>query len=116
MRDYQLGLPLLAAFHAAGGQILFKLGATGSRGMLDFLNPAIFGGLALYGVSTLLWIYALSRLPLVVVFPFTALTFVIVYVCAYFILGEVPSWQGYLGVFCVLVGLALIATSSAGLT
>jgi drug/metabolite transporter (DMT)-like permease len=99
---------LLAAILAAVGQVLFKSGAAGRVHWLEFLNPAVIGGLGCYGLSTVLWIYCLSKLPLRVVYPYTALTFVLVYLGAYLVFGEKPGARGIAGVVLVLAGLFMI--------
>lgn len=101
-------LLLFAAVLAAVGQMLFKAGAAGRTGLMEFVNLAVIGGLACYGLSTLFWIYSLSKLPLRVVYPYTALTFVLVYVGAFLVFGERPGLRGVLGVALVLAGLFLI--------
>jgi len=98
-----------AAFSAAAGQLLFKVGATEARQLIDFANVPIFGGLLLYGISTSIWIYALSSELLVNVYAFTALTFVLVYLGGGFFLGESISRAAVAGVLLVLAGLYLIA-------
>lgn len=98
----------LAAFSAAAGQLLFKVGARGNASWLDFLNAPIFVGLLCYGVGTALWIYALSFEKLVNVYAFTALTFVLVYLGGVFLLHERITFQAGIGVCTVLAGLFLI--------
>jgi len=104
---------LLSSLLAASGQCLFKSGASGAQIMADFINPIIIGGLMCYGASTILWIWALSRAPLLIVYPFTALTFVMVYAGSVLVFGERFSLSGMLGVACVLLGLFIIVTSRA---
>lgn len=99
-----------AAFSAAIGQLLFRVGAAGQEDVLGFLNIYIIGGLLFYAVGTVAWIYALSREPLVNVYAFTALTFVLVYVGGVFLLGEKIDIQKGLGVVTVLAGLYLIVS------
>ena len=98
----------LAAIFAAIGQVLFKSGAHGRVHWLEFINPAVIGGLGCYGLSTVLWIYCLSKLPLRVVYPYTALTFVLVYIGAFLVFDEKPGGRGIAGVVLVLAGLFLI--------
>lgn len=98
-----------SALLAAVGQLLFRVGAAGRQALLEFVNPAVIGGLALYGFSTALWIFALSRTKLTTVYPFTALTFVLVYAGAMMLLGEKPTRVEIVGVLLVLSGLALLA-------
>jgi undecaprenyl phosphate-alpha-L-ara4N flippase subunit ArnE len=99
---------LLAASLAACGQILFKVGATGRESVREMLNPYILGGLTCYGVGTVAWIFALSKLPLRVAYPYTALTFVLVYLAAVGLLGEKMTLRGGGGVTLVLAGLYLL--------
>lgn len=105
------GLLLTAAVCAAAGQILFKLGAANRTSLMAFVNPQIVGGGALYFIGTVLWIGALSRLPLSVAYPFTVLTFVLVYLASVFLLGERPTPGAITGVVLVLAGLAVILRS-----
>ena len=104
---YLLGGVMLAAL----GQVLFKVGAIGRNELSDFLNPAIFGGLFCYGLGTMLWIFALSRAPLTIVYPFTALTFVIVYAAGVLWFGEETSIRSLLGIAMILSGLFLVSSN-----
>jgi len=101
-------LVLFGVLFAAAGQILFKLGANGAEGLLAYINTRIVAGLVLYGASTALWIVALSKLPLTRVYPFTVLTFVLVYAASVFVLGERVSGTVLLGASLVLAGLVVI--------
>ena len=101
-------LLLLACLSAAAGQLLMKAGATGRTQLAEFLNWQVFLGLGAYALSTLLWVYCLSRLPLRVVYPYTALTFVLVVAGAVALFGERAGWRAGLGTAMVLGGLALI--------
>lgn len=98
----------MSAFMAAGGQLLFKVGARGSASWLDFINPSIISGLVLYGAATCLWIYTLSFVKLVNVYAFTALTFVLVYAGGVALLGEKISTTATVGICFILLGLYLI--------
>ena len=104
-------LVLTGSVCAAFGQLFFKLGATGRSSVEAFMNGWITLGLLLYAVSTGLWIAALSQAKLTAVYPFTALTFVLVYLLGIAVLGEVVSGTALTGVALVLVGLFLIAVS-----
>lgn len=102
-----------AALAAASGQLLFKVGAHGKAHFVDFLNVQILIGLCLYGIGTVIWIYALSSEKLVNVFAFTALTFVLVYAGGVFLLGESMTLPAIGGVLLVLSGLYLITAHGA---
>lgn len=93
---------------AAVGQILLKLGASGNQRLLGFLNLKVGMGLTCYVVSAGLWIWALADLPLSRTYPFTVLTFVLVYLGSVLVLGEKLSYPLIAGVLLVCAGLLVI--------
>lgn len=104
-------LVLLASLLASAGQIFLKLGADGAVGLADYMNMRIAFGFALYGVGTIIWVMALSKLPLSKVYPFTVLTFVLVYAASFVVLGERITVQVLAGALLVLAGLVVITTA-----
>lgn len=104
-------LLLAGTLFAAAGQVMFKIGATGREAISSFFNSWLLSGLVAYGLGTLLWIYALSKTRLTVVYPFTALTFVLVYLFGIFVLHEPTTGKALVGVTLVLGGLFLISTA-----
>ena len=96
---------------AAAGQVFFKMGASGRENIASFFNSWILAGFVAYALGTLFWIYSLSKLRLTVVYPFTALTFVFVYLFAILILHEPATIRALVGVALVLGGLFLISTA-----
>jgi drug/metabolite transporter (DMT)-like permease len=100
---------LAGAVCAAAGQLLLAVGARGRTELVSFLNLSIIMGLGLYVVGMVFWIYSLSRAPLVQVFPFTALTFVLIYLSGILILAERPTVPGFCGVTLVLAGLYMLS-------
>ena len=108
-REVLYAILLVGSALAAAGQVAFKLGATGRTHLLAFCNGWIALGLTCYLLGTLLWIFALSRASLTVVYPFTALTFVLVYLAGVLLLGEATTSRQLGGVSLVLAGLYFIA-------
>jgi drug/metabolite transporter (DMT)-like permease len=98
-----------ASMAAASGQLLFKVGAQHRTQLAAFVNVPILLGLLLYGLGTLLWIYALSKEKLVVVYAFTVLTFALVYIGSVLLLGETLTPKACCGVALVLGGLFLLS-------
>ena len=96
------------ALLAASGTLLLKAGANGRVDLIEFINPGIFAGLALYALGSALWIYSMRTEPLSVVYPFTALSFVVVLAGAVLFQGERPSLVNLLGVVVVIAGIGLI--------
>ena len=99
---------------AAAGQIMLKMGAAGRSAPLEFVNPWIAGGLFCYGISAALWIVALSKAPLSLVYPYTAVTFVLVYLSGSLLFRETLAIQSVAGVGLVLLGLLLINLGRTG--
>ena len=99
---------LLGSILAAAGQILLKTGADGASAFADFVNLRVILGLACYAFGTALWLLALARLPLSKVYPFTILTFVLVYIASIQLLGERISVALAVGVLLVFSGLIVI--------
>jgi len=110
MSRLSLMLLMVSVFSAAFGQLLFKLGASGKNGLLEFINFQIAIGILLYGASTIIWIYVLSFEKLTNVYAFTALTFVLVYLGGVFVIGEKISFSAVLGIALILGGLYLITS------
>lgn len=109
MAKFSIILLTTAAFLAAIGQLLLRVGAHGRESLLAFVNWNIFFGLFLYATSTCIWIYTLSHERLVEVYAFTALTFVLVYLGGVVLLDEHVDLRTSAGVAFVLFGLYLIA-------
>lgn len=110
MKAQAAAFALTGTVLAAVGQVSFKLGADGRSTWAEFVNPWIFLGLFLYFAGTVFWILTLSAVPLTVLYPFTALTYVLVNAFAVVILGEQLSARGLAGTGLVLLGLLLVAT------
>ncbi|MGC9317560.1 MAG: EamA family transporter, partial [Armatimonadota bacterium] len=78
-------LLLVAVSLGAAGQICLKIGVNmlgGGASPLTVLKgiftPYVLSGFVLYGLSSLLYLVALSRLDLSYAYPFVALSFVLV--------------------------------------
>ena len=74
------------------GQILFKISARGMAAgeslLKSLINPYLFGALILYGGCTVLWVYLLRDVDLGKAFPIFALSFLIVPILSWALLGE----------------------------
>lgn len=109
MRYPIIAVLVLGSVCAAAGTTLLKIGATGRAEPLDFINFYVCSGLILYGLGAVFWVYAMSTQTLISVYPFTTLSFLLVYLSGVFLLGELPSRSALVGIGFILVGLYLIA-------
>ncbi|MDF2568451.1 MAG: arnF [Sporomusa sp.] len=107
---------LLSVLIGAVGQVAFKYGATHIPDTGTFLEKAvaawpITAGLALYGVSTLLWIYALRTVELSFAYPLISLGYVLVFIASYFLFHETIGPLRIGGLVLILSGIVLVAKS-----
>jgi multidrug transporter EmrE-like cation transporter len=72
-------------------------------------SPFVFGGLALYGVGTILWLFALKQLDLSLAYPFVGLSFVMVFALSIFVLGEPLHLNRLIGSLIIVVGIIFLA-------
>jgi multidrug transporter EmrE-like cation transporter len=114
MKD--LSVILLSVFLGAVGQVGLKYGAlrlpdTGSLWDKAIAAWPLFAGLAIYGVSTVLWIYALRTVELSYAYPLISLGYILVFVASYFIFHESISLLRLGGLMLILSGIILVARS-----
>ena len=83
----------------------------GSVAMHAATSPSILGGLAIFGVSAVLWLAALRRVPLSRAYPFNALAYVGILVSSVLVLHEHVSPARWFGAGLVIVGLVLVVSS-----
>lgn len=116
-----LALILLAVTLSAVAQILFKLGLASAApigavppgqnpGLIAaLLTPGVLVGLTLYGVGTLVWLTALSRVEVSQAYPFVGLGFVLTAIFGYLLFGDQISIQRVAGILMVIAGIVVIA-------
>ncbi len=71
----------------------------------------LWGGLACYGASLLMWLAALSRLPVSVAYPMLSIGYLINAVAAWYLFGEALGALRLTGIGFIVVGVYLVARS-----
>jgi multidrug transporter EmrE-like cation transporter len=66
------------------------------------------GGLALYGIATVLWLGVLSRVELSQAYPFVGLSFVLAAVLGYFVFADAVSATRVAGIALIVAGVVLV--------
>jgi len=111
LMTFSVGLSAIA-------QTLFKMGVsqvvltpemslvTKAASML--LSPYVMGGLSLYALGTIFWLFALKALDLSAAYPFVALSFIFVTFSSFAVLGEPLSASRLLGTALVIAGLVVV--------
>ncbi len=109
---------LVGVTFAAIGQVSWKLGMNLTGPVTGFslsglaailLQPYVILGLIMYGLSTVFWLVALSRMELSFVYPFISLTYVLVLALSYLVLKESIGLNKVAGTVLIILGLILIS-------
>ena len=107
----------------AAAQLLLKAGTT-KVGAFEFsavnivpigtqlaLQPHILAGLGCYVVSVVVWIMALSRVPVSIAYPMLSIGYIVNAIAAYYLFGESITAQKVIGIGFIVIGVWLVARS-----
>ena len=108
-------IALVCVLGLSAGQILFKLSATAinqagtvfDRGAIIYFGIAV----ALYGITTLGWVWVLQKTELGRIYPIIALAFVVVPFASHLLFGEKFQPQYFIGVALIMVGIVVAVRS-----
>jgi drug/metabolite transporter (DMT)-like permease len=118
MNRSTLLLIIVSVCLSAAAQVLLKGGVAGRLGgNADFLGgllqvlvtPAVVGGLALYALGAIIWLYVLARVDVSYAYPFVGLGFILTMTFGWAVYAEVISAARIVGTCLVAVGVLLIA-------
>ncbi len=123
MSPVAFSLILAGVLLNAAAQLLLKAG-TNTVGHFDFqlenvlpvglklvFEPHIFGGLCCYAVSVVIWIMALSRVPVSVAYPMLSIGYIVNAFAAAYLFGESVTVQKLVGIGFIVIGVYLVARS-----
>lgn len=121
-----LGLILASVACSSVAQLLLKLGMVNAAyarasvqqdwaGMAAaaLLNPLVIAGLSLYFAGAMVWLMVLAKADLSYAYPFVGLGFIFSMALGYFILQEPVTLQRLAGTALIVVGVVLVAGTSA---
>ncbi len=69
----------------------------------------IMGGIALFGLSTVLWLDLLSKMELSHLYPLVSFTYVLAFFAGWIWLGETPNLTRFAGIVVICFGILLVA-------
>ncbi len=81
------------------------------RGLGLLTVPSLWWALSAYGLSVVVWLVGLSRVPVTQAYPLLSLGYVINIGFAWWLLGEVPNLQRVAGIAVIVLGVLLVARS-----
>ena len=102
---------LLKAGTNAVGRFAFSLDSVVPVGLQLALEPRILGGTGCYALSLVLWVMALSRTEVSVMYPMVSIGFALNALLAWWLLGEALSLQRIAGIAVIMLGVVLVARS-----
>ena len=104
----------------ATAQVLIKLGSAhlANTGLIAtaigiFTIPTLFAGYCLYGIFTVLLVYALRDAELSILYPVIALSYVWVTLASVLIFHETMNLPKALGVAIIVLGVAVLGRGGA---
>jgi drug/metabolite transporter (DMT)-like permease len=101
---------LKAATRVSGPLLAGDAGLT-NRAMQLVAVPSLWYALTAYGLSVVVWIVGLSRVPVSQAYPMLSLGYVLNIGLAWWLFGEVPNAQRVIGVGVIVAGVVLVARS-----
>ena len=123
MNFISFSLILTGVLLNAAAQLLLKAGTT-RVGHFEFsmdnvipvgwqlaTQPHIVAGMSCYAVSVVVWIMALSRVPVSIAYPMLSIGYVVNAFAAWWLFGESLAAQKLIGIGFIVVGVWLVARS-----
>lgn len=121
MNLISFGLIFAGVMLNAAAQILMKAG-TNAVGHFEFSSANILpigwklatewhivAALFCYALSVVVWILALSRVPVSIAFPLLSMAYIVTAVAAWYLLGEPLSLTKVVGIGVIILGVIIIS-------
>ncbi|GAC1452843.1 MAG: SMR family transporter [Steroidobacteraceae bacterium] len=105
----QLGLK--AATQVTGPLVGGGGGSVWKQGLDLMAVPSLWYAIAAYGLSLIVWLVGLSRVPVSQAYPLLSMGYVINVALAWWLLGEVPNVQRVAGIGVIVLGVVLVTRS-----
>ena len=104
----QLGLK---AATRVTGPLVATDGDVWHKGLQLLSVPPLWYALFAYGLSVVVWLVGLSRVPVSQAYPLLSLGYVLNIGLAWWLLGEIPNTQRVAGIAVIVVGVILVTRS-----
>lgn len=119
-------LVLISVGLSAGSQIFLKYGMTSEKvsnalkhpesspldiGLAIFLSPMVLLGLFSFGVSAIVWLFVLAKIPLSSAYPFVSLGIIVTVFAGFYLFGESLTPFKVIGTGFIVLGILMVAKS-----
>jgi drug/metabolite transporter (DMT)-like permease len=101
----------LKAATRVSGPLLADDAGLANRALQLVAVPSLWYALTAYGLSVVVWIVGLSRVPVSQAYPMLSLGYVLNIGLAWWLFGEVPNAQRVVGIGVIVAGVVLVARS-----
>ena len=121
MNAVSLTLIVVGVLCNAAAQLFLKAGSN-VLGVISFTRagwfdtawkigtqPYYWGGFVCYAVSIVVWIMALSRVPVSVAYPMLSIGYIVNALAAWYLFGEALTLTKWMGIAVIIVGVWLVA-------
>jgi len=109
----------LATMMSVGGHLLIKSGLNSidevslhgtfsTRLGVDLSQPAVLGGLLIYGLGTFFWMVSLAQQELSFLYPLTSVNYILIVVASALFFHETITLRRCGGVILIVVGVVLM--------
>jgi len=107
---WAIGVVLFCAVLGSMGQILLKLGsASVSFKLMSWIgNLKLMGGISMYALAAILFIFAIKHGNLSILYPLVATSYIWVAILSVRFLGEPFAFIKWIGIALILSGVCLI--------
>ncbi|MGE6228559.1 EamA family transporter [Paenibacillus chitinolyticus] len=120
MNPLHIGLILLNTLMLVSGQFLWKFGLSRKADPFESLqsiihlmfSPFILGGLFIYGLATVLWLFILNKVDISIAYPMQSIAYLITVIGAYYMFNEQMSVLKIAGCVVILIGVGMIGLSA----
>lgn len=100
---------LKRAMMAEGMQSVLKNGSVAEIAIEVASSPLVLAGLAFFGLSAVVWLFVLSRIPLSSAYPFVALGIFVTVLAGSIMFAEPITLAKGIGVGLIVFGIAMVA-------
>jgi drug/metabolite transporter (DMT)-like permease len=117
-------LALLCAFLITTGQVLWKVAIDKNGGFISkdksiidnlsgyIISPYMMGGVAIYILATIFWMYLLGKYEYSYIYPMMAITYIISIAYAAAIFKESIGYEKIVGVILIVAGVFFVSMSN----
>lgn len=119
-----IALLTIPAITGVAGQLMLKIGMS-QMGALEIsmaavpsiawrmaTSPWVMGGMVIYVSGIFFWLLALNRVDLSYAYPFASLSYVLIFLSSWLLLGEQITMPRVMGMLVICLGVVLVARSS----